>query len=170
MNKYRGKYRVVCEFSIDTLEPIKESTYIFCANGGEIYRYNDNTLAYYRNSILVKSLLEKLDNANVNYINKAIGNGETLIYFDESDLDKTVDIFHIRTSGVNIAPYSIRNLHLFKWYKDNKEYSMKAGETYMYVCRIHWDSGTKKYLYRNGIFCVLHTAYVFLTHFSILFN
>ena len=36
-NKYRGKYRVVCEFSIDTLEPIKESTYIFCANGGEIY-------------------------------------------------------------------------------------------------------------------------------------
>ena len=23
-NKYRGKYRVVCEFSIDTLEPIKE--------------------------------------------------------------------------------------------------------------------------------------------------
>ena len=127
MNKYRGKYRVVCEFSIDTLEPIKESTYIFCANGGEIYRYNDNTLAYYRNSILVKSLLEKLDNANVNYINKAIGNGETLIYFDESDLDKTIDIFHIRTSGVNIAPYSIRNLHLFKWYKENKEYYDSKG-------------------------------------------
>lgn len=31
--------------------------------------------------------------------------------------------------------------------KDNKEYSMKAGEIYMYVCRIHWNSGTKEYLY-----------------------
>lgn len=127
MNKYRGKYRVVCEFDIETLEPIKESTYIFCANGGEIYRYSDTMLGYYRNASLSNKLLEKLDNAKVNYINKAIGNGETTIYFNESDLDKVVDIFHIRTSGVNTAPYSNRNLHLFKWYKDNKEYYDSKG-------------------------------------------
>ena len=58
-----------------------------------------------------------------------------------------------RTSGkIDIGPYGDgcfystlpRELGV-KWLnnKDNKEYSMKAGETYMYVCRIHWDSGTK---------------------------
>lgn len=31
--------------------------------------------------------------------------------------------------------------------KDNKKYSMKAGEIYMYACRIHWDSSAKYYRY-----------------------
>lgn len=127
MLKYRGKYRVVCSFDIETLEPIKEDTFIYCANGGEIYRYGEDTLAFYRNRILTQNLLEKLDNAEVTYKNMGIGNGETLIYFAEKDLDKTVDIFHIRTSGTSISPYSYKNLTLFKWYKDNKEYYDSKG-------------------------------------------
>ena len=127
MLKYKNKYRVVCHFDLETLEPIKEDIFIYCANGGEIYRYSKDTLAFYRNSILNKKMLHKLDEAKVTYKNMAIGSGETLIYFDEKDLDKTVDIFHIRTSGANVYPYSYRNLSLFKWYKDNKEYYDNKG-------------------------------------------
>lgn len=31
--------------------------------------------------------------------------------------------------------------------RDNKKYSMKSGEKYMYACRIHWDSNKKIYRY-----------------------
>ena len=38
MNKYIGKYRVCLEWDRNTLEPIKDDTYIQCSKDGQIYR------------------------------------------------------------------------------------------------------------------------------------
>lgn len=120
MEKYRGEYRVVCEFNRKNLEPIKEDNYIFCSNNGQIYRYNSDTLVYYReNGQVSKELLNKLDEANITYSNKTVS--EALIYFSEKDLHKTVDIFKIRTSGASYNPSSVKNLKLFKWFTNNEQ-------------------------------------------------
>ena len=126
MEKYRGKYRVVCEFNRNNLEPIKEDTYIYCSNNGQIYRYNSNTLVYYReNGQVSQELLRKLDEAKGTYENKTVS--EALIYFSEKDLDKVVDIFRIRTSGASYNPSSVRNLKLFKWFTENEQWYKDNG-------------------------------------------
>lgn len=127
MLKYRNKYRIVSEFDRVTLQPVnkEEDLYIYCSNRGQIYRYNKNTLVYYRNGVLSHRLLEKLDELGINYQNKT--QSEVLIYFDEKDLDKLVDIFSIRTSGAGISPYSQKNLKLFKWFRDNEDTYRKQG-------------------------------------------
>lgn len=59
MKKYIGQYRVSCEFCRNTLRPIKEDTFIVCRKDGQVYRIDDNTLAYYRPTKGVSSLLCK---------------------------------------------------------------------------------------------------------------
>ena len=126
MEKYRGKYRVVCEFNRNNLESIKTDTYIYCSNNGQIYRYNSNTLAYYReNGQVSQELLRKLDEAKVTYENKTVS--EALIYFSEKDLYKVADIFRIRTSGASYNPSSVRNLKLFKWFTENEQWYKDNG-------------------------------------------
>jgi hypothetical protein len=126
MLKYRNTYRICCEFDRTTLEPSnKEDLYIYCSNKGQIYRYNESTLVYYRDGILSTRLLEKLDNLKIKYDNKT--QSEVLIYFKEEDLDKVVDVFSIRTSGASISPYSKKNLRLFKWFRDNEDTYRKQG-------------------------------------------
>jgi hypothetical protein len=117
----------VAEFDRVTLQPVNkdEDIYIYCSNGGQIFRYNDNTLGYYRDGVLSSRLLEKLDELSINYQNKT--QSEVLIYFDEKDLDKLVDVFNIRTSGSGISPYSQKNLKLFKWFRDNEDTYRKQG-------------------------------------------
>lgn len=48
MKKYIGRYRVVCEFDRATLNPIKGDMYIQCSKSGQIYRIDNDTLAYYK--------------------------------------------------------------------------------------------------------------------------
>lgn len=48
MLKYKGKYRVVCEFDQINLEPNKDDLYIVCSKDGQIYRVDKNRLAYYK--------------------------------------------------------------------------------------------------------------------------
>ena len=127
MLKYKNKYRVVCHFDVEDLTPIKEDIFIYCSGEGEIWRYSDTVLGYYKNSRTSKVLLEKLDNAGVEYEWLSEGARETVIHFKEADLDKVVDIFHIRTSGTSISPFSTKNLKLFKWYTDNKEHYDELG-------------------------------------------
>lgn len=127
MLKYRNTYRVVSEFDRVTLQPVnkEEDLYIYCSNGGQIYRYNKTTLVYYRDGVLSSRLLEKLDELKINYQNKT--QSEVLIYFNEKDLDKLVDVFNIRTSGASISPYSQKNLKLFKWFRENEDAYRKQG-------------------------------------------
>ena len=126
MEKYRGKYRVVCEFNRKDLKPIVEDNYIFCSSGGQIYRYNSDTLIYHReNGQISQKLIDKLNQAKVIYENKTVS--ETLIYFSENDLHKVVEIFRIRTSGASYKPSSVRNLKLFKWFTDNEQWYKDNG-------------------------------------------
>lgn len=119
---YRNTYRLVSEF-VEIKN--KEDLYIYCSNGGQIYRFNNDTLVYYRDGILSSKLLEKLNNLGIWYDNKT--QSEVLIHFKEKDLDKLVDIFSIRTSGASISPYSQKNLKLFKWFRDNEDTYRKQG-------------------------------------------
>lgn len=122
MNKYIGKYRVVCEFDRETLKPIKEDTYIVCNKDGQIYRINNNTLAYYKphkgNS---KYLIDKLTEIGVYSIENNSSDEDILIYFNENYLDKVAKEVGAFISGLDIAPTSIKNLRKLKWFKDNKQ-------------------------------------------------
>lgn len=118
MDKYVGKYRVVCEFDQKTLKPNKEDTYIYCANGGQIYRYNKDTLAYYRSgknqaNKVIKDLIDR----GIEIIKEDSTPGDLRFYFNEKDIDKVAKIFKARTLGANINPTSKRNIKLFDWYK-----------------------------------------------------
>ena len=120
MMMYRGKYRVVCEFDRSKLIACPEDNYIYCAKGGQIYRYNDDLLVFYRDGCTVSNIISQFKAANIQIHNDGSTGSEALIRFNECDLDRVADIVSPRTLGANINPKSKRNLKLFKWYRDMK--------------------------------------------------
>ncbi|CAI3544520.1 conserved hypothetical protein [Clostridium neonatale] len=127
MNMYTGTYRVVCEFCRETLKPCKEDNYIYCANGGQIYRYSDDVLVYYRNGISIPALIRKFKENGIEILNDGSTPHEALIQFYEKDIDVVAKLVKARTTGVNIKSVSTKNLRLFKWFNDNKEFYIKKG-------------------------------------------
>ena len=123
MVKYLRKYRIYCEWDRRNLEPIKEDTYIPCLKGGQIYRVNNEVLAYYKakrgNS---KQLIKKLSDIGVKWTEDHSTDGDILIYFREYDLDILAKEVGASQNGVNIKPWSVKNLRKLKWFKDNKQY------------------------------------------------
>ena len=123
MIKYLRKYRICCEWDRRNLEPIKEETYIPCLKGGQIYRVNNEVLAYYKakrgNS---KQLIKKLSDIGVKWTEDHSTDGDILIYFREYDLDILAKEVGASQNGVNIKPWSVKNLRKLKWFKDNKQY------------------------------------------------
>lgn len=123
MVKYLRKYRICCEWDRRNLEPIKEDTYIPCLKGGQIYRVNNEVLAYYKakrgNS---KQLIKKLSDIGVKWTEDHSTDGDILIYFSEYDLDILAKEVGASQNGVNIKPWSVKNLRKLKWFKDNKQY------------------------------------------------
>lgn len=128
MEKYIRKYRVVCEFDRSTLKPIKGDMYISCANEGQIFRVNSNTLAYYREHRgNVKHICRKLINLGAEYIVDRSGDNDVLIYFHEKSISLVAGVFNALINGASINPTSIKNLRRLKWFKDNKEEYVKKG-------------------------------------------
>lgn len=123
MLKYKGKYRVVCEFDQRNLEPIKDDLYIPCLKDGQIYRFNKNTLSYYKprrgNS---EQFCEKLKGLGIKDIENKSSDGDVLIYFNEDSLDIVADEVGASQNGANISPSSIKNLRKLKWFKENKDF------------------------------------------------
>lgn len=128
MDKYRGKYRVVCEFDRNTLEPIKDDTYIQCSKNAQIYRVNNYTLAYYRptrgNS---NQFTDTLIDLGVKGCENRSSDGDILIYFKEEYLDIVTKKVGVIESGLNIPPSSVKNLRKLDWFKKNKDYYIKNG-------------------------------------------
>ena len=125
---YIGKYRILCEFSRNTLEPMKEDTYIACYKNAQIYRVNSNTLAYYRATRgYDKQIYDNLKKLGVKRLENRSTDGDILIYFDESSLDIVVDEFGVITSGASINPWSIKNLRKLDWFKENKDVYIRKG-------------------------------------------
>ncbi|ELU5588402.1 hypothetical protein [Clostridium perfringens] len=128
MNMYVGKYRVVCEFCRETLKPCKEDNYIYCSNKGQIYRFNDEVLVYYREGkniakLMIKNILEK----GIEVISDNSTRDDIMFKFYEKDIDKIAKIVRARTVGANIKPTSKRNLKLFKWFNDNEDFYIEKG-------------------------------------------
>lgn len=123
MIRYLGKYRICCEWDRRNLEPIKEDTYIPCLKGGQIYRVNSEILAYYKakrgNS---KQFIKKLSGIGIKWTEDHSTDGDILIYFKENDLDLLAKEVGASQNGINIKPWSVKNLRKFKWFKDNKQY------------------------------------------------
>lgn len=130
MEKYRGKYRVVCEFNRETLQPIKDDTYIQCYKNGQIYRVSDTVLAYYRPSRgNSNQLIQKLESEPY-FLTELVNfdsEGDMLFHFLEKDLEKIVDILAPITSGADINPTSIKNLRKLSWFKKNKQKYIDVG-------------------------------------------
>lgn len=118
MRSYIGKYRVVCEWSRDTLEPVKDDLHIVCSREGQIYRLDDNNLAYYRPSRgNSEQLAKKLVDLGVKNVDNRSTDGDLLIYFDEDSIDIVAKEVGASTYGAGVSPYSIRNLRKLNWFK-----------------------------------------------------
>lgn len=128
MLKYKGKYRISVEFDRRNLEPIKEDTYIVCQKNGQIYRVDENILAYYKpkrgNS---EQFANKLIDMGVKSVNNCSSEGDILIYFSEDSLDIVANEVGASTTGVDINPTSKKNLRKLKWFQENKEQYIKLG-------------------------------------------
>lgn len=122
MRNYINKYRVICEWSRDTLQPIKDDLYIQCRRNGQIYRVNENTVAYYRPSRgNSETLATELSKLGVGGVSNCSTDGDILIHFNESSLDIVADKVGAVTSGASISPYSIKNLRKLDWFKRDKQ-------------------------------------------------
>ena len=128
MRKYIGIYRICCEFDQNTLEPIKEDTYIVCSKDGQIYRINNTYLAYYRptrgNS---EQLSKKLIDLGVKGVNNWSTDGDILIHFQEESLDIVAKELGASTNGASINPTSVKNLRKQKWFRERKNEYIKNG-------------------------------------------
>lgn len=115
MLKYRGTYRVVHEVDRRTMKPTDnpDDTYIYCANGGQIYRYSKDILVYEREGCNGNYLYQKIIAAGVKVTDHWTGESSVRIYFGEEYLDILAKIVQARTLGANINPKSKRNLRLF---------------------------------------------------------
>ena len=128
MNMYVGKYRVVCEFCRKTLKPCIEDNYIYCANGGQIYRFNDEILVYYRegknkSNVTINSLMAQ----GIKIISNDSTSDDLQFKFFEKDIDVIATIVKARTLGADIKPTSKRNLKLFNWFNKNKQEYISKG-------------------------------------------
>lgn len=124
MEDYIGKYRVVCEFDRRKLKPCPDDNYIYCANKGQIYRFNDSMLVYYkpgRNQ--AEKTIKQLKAVGIEVLKDGSTSEDILIHFREEDLERVAEIFKARTKGVNIKPASRKNLKLFDWYIAQKRVS-----------------------------------------------
>lgn len=128
MLRYKGKYRVCCEWDRNTLEPIKHDLYIQCSKEGQIYRIDDRLLAYYKprrgNS---EQFSKKLIDLGVKSLNNCSTDGDVLIQFAEESLEIVANEVGVITSGADISHWSIKNLRKHQWFKDNKQRYIELG-------------------------------------------
>lgn len=123
MNRYIGNYRVVNEFDQVTLKPNKENTYIYCNGESSIWRRSEDILVYTREKKGISNILiENLNKLGVEVIADESTKEDIQLVFKEKDLDIVAKYFKARESGVNINPWSRKNLNLFKWFKNNKQW------------------------------------------------
>lgn len=122
LEKYVGKYCVRAELDPITNDIPKdtngkifdsfEDLYIPCSKGIIKHTYENNLLALY---ILEKpatgsSVKKKFDEYGLWYRDESFGE-DTLLFFNESDLNKVAKIVKPKTKGKNISPFSKRALN-----------------------------------------------------------
>lgn len=112
MLKYVGKYRVVCPFDQNG-KPIKDDTSLMCKDGAFIYRYTGSTLVYYISRRAKLRLEREFRMAGVKCTIE-VNDVETLVYFQEKDLDKVLDVVKPLTAGKSYKPWSVRNKRFSK--------------------------------------------------------
>lgn len=128
MIKYKGKFRVVCEWDRNNLDPIKDDTYVICRGSGQIYRVSEELLAYYKpkkgNSV---QFAKKLIDLGVKSVNNCSTDGDILIQFNESSFDIVAEVVGASSYGADISPWSVKNLKKLDWFQKNKQHYIDNG-------------------------------------------
>jgi hypothetical protein len=112
--KYRGIYRVSSE--IDSKGHICEGSFIPCKIGkrSQIYRYNDAKLRVWIESNTKSgntSVCKRLINNYPHIFTVVVqGDTETILEFNELDIEQAAKILKVRVRGKKISPRSKKNL------------------------------------------------------------
>lgn len=118
MNEYVGKYRVVCEFDMRNLKPIKHDTWIPCKGGGQIYREDKGVLVYWSPK-RKKSLHSKMKSFMLDdWMGSDKEDAESCIKFPEQYLDQVAKMVGAMTKGKDIPPHYKVNAKLMPLYDD----------------------------------------------------
>jgi viroplasmin and RNaseH domain-containing protein len=98
IKKYKDTYKVIQQKDLNGKPTTnRDDTYIPCAKGVEIYRYNQNTLAVsFCTSQYTNNRINDLKNVGVILTKLQLGNDESTYLFPESDLEKVADIVKAR--------------------------------------------------------------------------
>lgn len=109
MEKYIGKYRVVCERDLRDNKPINngENLYIKCRKNNEIYRYNSEVLVLYVPSRQRALYYEKVLNSVCFKVEYSDYEGK--LYFYEKDIEEVAKVCKPLVSGKNIKPKNKRS-------------------------------------------------------------
>lgn len=103
---YRGKFRVVYEMDNKTGRPL-EACYIKCRRNVNIYRHNENVLSAYIHSKMRSTYL--LKEYPVLFTAFQLGDKESTLLFDESNIEEVALILGAMVKGANVSPRSKRN-------------------------------------------------------------
>lgn len=104
MEKYVGRYRVLCERDINN-KPINDgkNTYIKCYRNIQIYRVGEQILCLYAPFRVQRVFIsERLK--DINLVDIYITSMETQIWFYEKDLEKILEIYPPIIKGKDIKP------------------------------------------------------------------
>ena len=135
IDKYKGKYRLLCEFDKNTNDFARKlngtyediDVYISCYNNIRVYHYGGNILQAYIPSICrghnIISTIQKIQPDSIYDIEET--DTEILFKFKYSDSEIIMPLLKPKTNGANISPFSSKNLPKNKDYKIPNEDLLK---------------------------------------------
>lgn len=106
MLKYRGQFRVFMPKTKDgNFTTNDDDTYLKCKSNTEIYRYNENTLAiYFQSVIYAKNRIKDLLDLGVHLTKFMQGSNESIYLFPESQIELVAEILKPTIKGKNKSP------------------------------------------------------------------
>lgn len=98
IKKYKDTYKIVQQKDLDSKSTTnKEDTYIPCAKGVQIYRYNQDTLAVsFLTSQYAKNRINDLATMGIILTKLQLGDDESTYLFPEADFGKVANVVKAR--------------------------------------------------------------------------
>ena len=120
--KYKGKYRVLAHYDLETLDYPRDGqgdiddtfsdVYIACSKGNQIYHYGGSILVGYIPSIKRgRRIVNELETEYPNVISDIVETDMEIEFkFHSKHIDVIAQKLKVKTAGCNISPFSVKNL------------------------------------------------------------
>lgn len=123
--KYKGKYRILSEICLDTMDYPRETDgsycdddlYISCSYGNKIYTYGHKgnakevwLVGYIPSIGRGRNIRKALDSQGIEYTNYSESDCEVWFHFKSKDIEVVAELLKAKTAGANISPFSPKNL------------------------------------------------------------